>query len=83
MLASNAQIALRICNAGRDGPIVVRQVKYLNKIVRQDDPAIKRMIWPLAGFKSFELVAKIIAIVGVIYMIHKARLPSMASSNHL
>ena len=30
-------------NAGRETPIVVRQVKYLNNIVEQDHRAIKRI----------------------------------------
>ena len=39
--------------AGRNVPIVVRQVKYLNNIVEQDHRAIKRVTRPMLNFKSF------------------------------
>jgi putative transposase len=34
-------------------PIVMRQSKYLNKIVEQDHRAIKRITRPMLGFKTF------------------------------
>jgi len=37
-------------NAGRDMPIMVRQVKYLNNIVEQDLRAIKRVTRPMLNF---------------------------------
>ena len=45
--------AIDAINAGRDVPIVVRQVKYLNNIVEQDHRAIKRVTRPMLNFKSF------------------------------
>ena len=45
--------AIDAINAGRDVPIVVRQVKYLNNIVEQDHRAIKRVARPMLNFKSF------------------------------
>ena len=45
--------ALHAVNAGRDTPIKIRQVKYLNNVVEQDHRAIKRVIRPMLGFKSF------------------------------
>ena len=41
--------AIDAVNAGRDLPIVVRQVKYLNNIIEQDHSAIKRVTRPPAG----------------------------------
>jgi len=45
--------AMDAINAGRDVPILVRQVKYLNNIVEQDHRAIKRVTRPMLNFKSF------------------------------
>lgn len=39
--------ALDAINAGRGVPIMMRQVKYLNNIVEQDQPAINRMSSPM------------------------------------
>lgn len=53
--ASKAAIAA--INTGRDIPIVVRQVKYLNNIVEQEHRAIKARQQPVDmrffGFKGF------------------------------
>ena len=45
--------AMGAINAGRDVPILVRQVKYFNNIVEQDHRAIKRVTRPMLNFKSF------------------------------
>lgn len=37
--------------------MVVRQVKYLNNIVEQDQRAIKRLTRPMLGFKAFRCAA--------------------------
>ena len=34
-------------------PIELRQSKYLNNLVEQDHRAIKRVVRPMMGFKSF------------------------------
>jgi putative transposase len=46
--------ALRMVNAERETPITIRQVKYLNNVVKQDHRAIKRVTRPMLGFKDFE-----------------------------
>ncbi|NNG22446.1 IS6 family transposase [Telluria aromaticivorans] len=48
-------------NTGRDVPIVVRQVKYLNNIVEQDHRAIKRLTRSMLNFKSFRSAASVLA----------------------
>ena len=58
-------------NAGRDLPIVVRQVKYLNNIVEQDHRAIKRVTKLVLGFKSFRCAAQGIAGVELMHMTRK------------
>jgi putative transposase len=47
------QAALEQLNQEREVPITLRQVKYLNNIVEQDQCAIKRITRPMLGFKSF------------------------------
>jgi len=53
--------AIDAINAGRDLPMLVRQVKYLNNIVEQDHRAIKRVTRPMLGFKSFRSAACVLA----------------------
>ncbi|TYQ18821.1 UNVERIFIED_ORG: DDE superfamily endonuclease [Zoogloea ramigera] len=43
--------AIDAINAGRDVPILVHQVKYLNNIIEQDHRAIKRVTRPMLNFK--------------------------------
>jgi transposase-like protein len=51
---SGANLAgLHAVNAGRETPIKIRQVKYLNNVVEQDHRAIKHRTRPMLGFKSF------------------------------
>lgn len=45
--------ALEALNADRATPIKVRQNKYLNNVIEQDHRAVKRIVKPMMGFKSF------------------------------
>lgn len=63
--------AIDAINAGRDVPILVRQVKYLNNIVEQDHRAIKRMTKPMLNFKSFRSASSVLAGIELIHMIRK------------
>ena len=65
--------AIDAINAGRDVPIVVRQVKYLNNIVEQDHRAIKRVARPMLNFKSFHSAASVIAGIELMHMIRKGQ----------
>ncbi len=60
-------------NAGRDVPILVRQVKYLNNIVEQDHRAIKRVTRPMLNFKSFRSAGSVLAGIELINMIRKGQ----------
>jgi len=64
--------AIDAINAGRDVPIVVSQVKYLNNIVEQDHCAIKRVTRPMLNFKSFRYVSCVLAGIELMHMIRKA-----------
>lgn len=53
--------AIDTINAGRDVPILLRQVRCLNNIVEQDHRAIKRVIRPMLNFKSFSAAHWVLA----------------------
>lgn len=65
--------AINEINAGREIPIVVRQVKYLNNVVEQDHRAIKRMTKPMLNFKSFRSARNVLAGIELMHMIRKAQ----------
>jgi len=65
--------AIDMVNAGRDVPIVVRQVKYLNNVIEQDHRAIKRVTRPMLNFKSFRSAARVLAGIELMHMIHKGQ----------
>ena len=65
--------AIDAINAGRDVPILVRQVKYLNNIVEQDHRAIKRVTRPMLNFKSFRSAGSVLAGIELIHMIRKGQ----------
>jgi putative transposase len=58
-------------SAGREIPIVVRQVKYLNNVVEQDHRAIKRVTKPMLNFKSFRCAKNVLAGIELMHMIRK------------
>jgi transposase-like protein len=41
--------------------IEIRQIKYLNKLVEQDHRAVKRIVRPMLGFKSFWSAQRMLA----------------------
>jgi putative transposase len=63
--------AMDAINAGRDVPILVRQVKYINNIVEQDHRAIKRVTRPMLNFKSFRSAGSVLAGIELMHMIRK------------
>lgn len=65
--------ALDQLNAERDIPIQIRQIKYLNNIVEQDHRAIKRIIRPMLGFKSFRAAQAVLAGIELMHMIRKGQ----------
>ncbi|MDQ2822074.1 MAG: IS6 family transposase [Pseudomonadota bacterium] len=65
--------AIDAINVGRDKPILVRQVKYLNNIVEQDHRAIKRVTKPMLNFKSFRSASSVLAGIELMHMIRKGQ----------
>ena len=54
--------------------IELRQSKYLNNIVEQDHRAIKRIVRPMLGFKSFRCASILLAGIETMHMIKKGQL---------
>ena len=54
--------------------IEMRQIKYLNNIVEQDHRAIKRVVRPMLGFKTFRCARALIAGIETMHMIRKGQL---------
>ena len=55
-------------------PIELRQIKYLNNLIEQDHRAIKRIVRPMLGFKSFACASIILAGIETMHMIKKGQL---------
>jgi transposase-like protein len=54
--------------------MVVRQVKYLNNIVKQDHRAIKRVTRTMLGLKSFRSAARVLAGTELMHMTRKGQM---------
>jgi transposase-like protein len=54
--------------------IEMRQSKYLNNLIEQDHRAIKRVVRPMLGFKTFRCARAIIAGIETMHMIKKGQL---------
>ena len=65
--------AIDAINAGRDVPILVRQVKYLNNIVKQYHRAIKRGTRLMLNFKLFRSAGSMLAGIELMHMIRKGQ----------
>jgi putative transposase len=74
MVKSGAnKAAIDAINDGRAVQILVRQVKYLNNIVEQDNRAIKRVTRPMLNFKSFRAAGSVLAGIELMHMIRKGQ----------
>ena len=70
--ANTAAIEGMRADSGAD--IGLRQSKYLNNIVEQDHRAIKRIVRPMLGFKSFHCASILLAGTETMHMIKKGQL---------
>ena len=61
-------------NAEHKAGIEIRPVKYLNNIVEQDHRAVKRLVRPMLGFKSFRSAVATLAGIELMHMIRKGQL---------
>jgi len=56
--------------------IEIRQIKYLNNIVEQDHRAIKRIVQPMLGFKSFNSARRTLCGIELMHMLKKGQMRS-------
>ena len=70
--ANTAAIEGMRADSGAD--IKLRQSKYLNNIVEQDHRAIKRIVRPMLGCKSFRCASSLLAGIETMHMIKKGQL---------
>ena len=68
------EAAIKSYNEEHGTTIAIRQIKYLNNIVEQDQRAVKRMTRPMLGFKSFEVAQCTLAGVELMHMIKKRQM---------
>ena len=66
--------AIKNIRADSGADIELRRTKYLNNIVEQDHRAIKKIVQPMLGFKSFCSAASILAGIQTMHMIRKGQL---------
>lgn len=66
--------ALETLNTERETPIRIWQNKYLNNIVEQDHRAVKRIVKPMMGFKSFRCARIILSGIELMHMIRKGQM---------
>ena len=62
--------------------IAIRQSKYLNNLVEQDHRAVKRIVRPMLGFKSFWAACCTIAGIEVMHALRKGQLMVIGNMPH-
>ena len=73
-------IGLHCIEAAVGKPIELRQIKYLNNRIEQDHRAIKRIVRPMLGFKSFACASIILAGIETMHMIKKGQLTQQGTA---
>lgn len=68
------EAAIESHNAESGTGIEVRRAKYLNNMVEQDHRAIKRVVRPTLGFKSFRAARRTLAGIELMHMIRKEQM---------
>jgi putative transposase len=78
--SGSSTAAIQLYNKIHKTAIVIRHSKYLNNIVEQDHRAVKRLVRPMLGFKSFWAARCTIVGIEVMPTIRKGQLvPSGAT----
>jgi transposase-like protein len=68
--------ALEALREDTGAEIEIRQVKYLNNLVEQDHRAVKRIVRPMLGFKSFRSARRTLAGIELVHMLKKGQMLS-------
>jgi len=66
--------AIRTYNQEHGTTITIRQVKYLNSMVKQDHRAVKWVTRPMLGFKSFAAADATLVGIELIHMLKRRQL---------
>jgi putative transposase len=66
--------AVEALNEETGQEIEIRQIKYLNNLVEQDPRAIKRIVRPMLGFKSFRSARITLAKAELMHMLKKGQM---------
>jgi transposase-like protein len=74
MRSRSGSAAIQRVNEDAGLDIEQRQSKYLNNMIEQDHRAIKRIVRPMMGFKSFWSARVIITGIETMHMIKKVQL---------
>ena len=74
--------AIQHYNKTHKTAIIMRQAKYLNNLVEQDHRAVKRVVRPMLGFKSFWAARCTIAGIEVMHAIRKRQLLTSENAPH-
>ena len=61
-------------SAEREPPIKIRQSKYLNNVVEQDHPTVKRRTRPMLGFKNFGCARILLSGIELMHMLAKGQM---------
>ena len=69
--------AIESYNKDREAGIEIRQGKYLNNIVEQDHRAVKRLVRPMLGLKSFRSAHVTLTGIELMHMIRKGQLQTI------
>jgi putative transposase len=68
------EAAIRCDNQEHGTSIEIRQLKYLNNMVEQDQRAVKRITRPMLGFKSFAAAHATLVGIELVHMLKKRQL---------
>jgi len=71
--------AIEDYNRDHHTAIILRHSKYLNNLIEQDHRAVKRLVRPMLGFKSFWAARCTIAGIEVMHAIRKGQLVHMGA----
>lgn len=71
--------AVHSVQADSSADIELRHAKYLDNVVEQDLRAVKRIVRPMLGFKSFGRARALIAGIETMHMIKKGQLDCPAA----
>ena len=79
--SGSSKAALNQFNEDNKNRVKVRQCKYLNNIIEQDQRRIKRLVRPMPGFKNFNSAQSTLAGIELVAMIKKGQIKKNISRN--